>query len=335
MTQRLCSKTCIQVLLFALLLTACGKATPTATPVSGAGEAAVAMIQQQMFSNLTQQAIDNARIQEGAKMTATQQIVDATATKSAHEEELRMTQRADSATQQAWKVTVEAAKAQDVATSQAASLHETQTLVAQGEATRGAALVATEKANSGATATADYKTQQAPIAEARAKALALEAKKAELEFNKSKDTYWLSAYGGWFFAICVLIAAGFMLWKKSQVGVISDKDGKVRIVMINQRALQPELMYQPVLDFSDKQIVTAPNLNIPAETQRQIVHETKVVEAISSLPQGYQRQALSLAGGMASGPAAAVNIQVVQPGNIQPWLDDVQGQMSAHSEEVG
>ena len=67
-----------------LLLTGCGSApTPIATPVevNGAGDAAVELIQQQMYHNLTQQAIDNERIEQGARATATQMVRDATARK--------------------------------------------------------------------------------------------------------------------------------------------------------------------------------------------------------------------------------------------------------------
>jgi hypothetical protein len=111
--------------------------------------------------------------------------------------------------------------------------------------------------------------------------------------------------------------------------VFTYENGRVRIIMVNQRALQPDLMFGPVLDFSDKHEVTAPALGIPEETQRQIAHETKVVEAVRSLPPGYQRQALGLAGGMVQKPA--VNIQVIQPhetGIISQWDADIQSQMA-------
>jgi len=68
------------------------------------------------------------------------------------------------------------------------------------------------------------------------------------------------------------------------------------------------------------------------ETQRQTTHGAQIVQALGALQPGYQRQALGLAGGL-SAPQGAVNIQVVQPGNVQGWLDDVQGQLSARVEE--
>jgi hypothetical protein len=318
-------------LLFSLLvmatLTACaGNATPSATPITDAGGAAVALIQQQMFSNLTQQAIDNQRVQEGAKMTATQQVRDATATQSAHEEAVRMTQRADSATQQAWKVTVAAAQAADAATAQAKIDEKTATAEYHATATQGAMIVATERANNGATATSDYKTQQAPIEDAKKKALDIETKKAELELKRAQDTYWLSAYGGWFFALLVAIAAGFVIWKKSQFGVVLDENGKVRIVMIGKRALLPELMVNPVADFSSKDKVTVPDLGVNAETQSRQAHERNVVDAIAALPQGYPRQAVGLAGGMMGQPGGAqINIQVLSADRMNPVLDEAEG----------
>ncbi len=89
-------------------------------------------------------------------------------------------------------------------------------------------------------------------------------------------------------------------------------------------------MFGPVLDFSQKNMVTAPDLGGSDELQRQIVHETKIVEAVRALPPGYQRQALGLAGGMST-PQPAVNIQVIQPnetGIISQWDADIQNQMA-------
>jgi hypothetical protein len=88
-------------------------------------------------------------------------------------------------------------------------------------------------------------------------------------------------------------------------------------------------MFSPVLDFSQKNTVTAPALGVPNELQQQIAHETKIVEAVRALPPGYQRQAMGLAGGMVQKPA--VNIQVIQPhetGIVSQWDADIQNQMA-------
>jgi hypothetical protein len=306
--------------LLALLFTACSarEITPTPTAVSGAANAAIALIEQDMYLRLTQQAIDNQRIETGARMTATQQIIDATATQARYEDNTKSTQRAESATEQAFSVTVAAAQSFDTATAQA-----------QGTATQMAIVGLTATVEAKATAVSEQKTQEAPLTWAKQTAVYAESEKTQIELQKTQATMWVSAWGGWFFALVVLVVAVFVIWKKSQIGVITDENGRVRMIMINQRALQPDLMFGPVLDFSDKNIVTTPALGTSDEFQRQIVHESKVVEAMRALPPGYQRQALGLAGGMAQKPA--VNIQVIQPGEtgiISQWDADIQGQMA-------
>lgn len=327
------------VLLSLMALTACGGTpTPTSTPVSGVGNAAIELIQQDMYIRLTEQSIENERIRQAAIMTATQQVIHATATEQVRMENAQATRRAESATQQAWQVTVAAGKAFDQLTQQAASSQVAATASSaavtatqQAEATLVAYGEATEQANRFATATAAWQTQQAPILAAKEKALRIETEKAEIELQKMQATMWLSAFGGWVFAAAVIAAAGFVIWKKSQVGVVTGKDGKVKIIMIGKRALQPELMFAPVLDFGDKKSVTVPPLGVSESIQQQIVHETKIVEAINGLPQGYQRQALGLAGGMTAAQRPAVNIQVIQPGEsgvVSQWDADIQGKMA-------
>lgn len=303
--------------------------SPTPTAIVGAGDAAVVFFEQSMYQNLTQQAIDNERIRQAAVMTATQQVIAATATQQTHNENAQATRRAESATERAFEVTVAAAQAADTATAQAHALSVTATVVAQHTATQHAAVIATGQANQQATATADYRTQQAPFEAARLETLRIEQEKAQMELDKAKATMWLSAYGGWVFAVIVAVAAGYVIWKRSQIGVIADENGKVRIVMINKRALSPELMTHPVADFSAPNGVLIPDNGIDPETQRQQAHERNIVDAIKGLPPGYARQGMGLAAGMMQKPA--VNIQVIQPsetGLISQWDADIQGQMA-------
>jgi len=318
-------------LLLLLLLTACsgGEMTPTPTAVSGAANAAIALIQQDMYLRLTQQAIDNQRIETGARMTATQQVIDATATQARYEDNAKSTQRAESATQQAFSVTVAAAQAFDTATAQAQGTATQAANEQHATATQMAVVGLTATVEAKATAVAEQKTQEAPLIWAKQTAVYAESQKTQIELQKTQATMWVSAWGGWFHALVVLVVAVFVIWKKSQIGVITDENGRVRIVMINQRALQPDLMLGPVLDFSQKGTVTAPALGVSTETQLQLAHETKVVEAVRALPPGYQRQAMGLASGMVRKPA--VNIQVIQPnetGIISQWDADIQGQMA-------
>jgi hypothetical protein len=314
-----------------LFLTACSgsETTPTPTAVVGAANAAIALIQQDMYLRLTQQAIDSQRIETGARMTATQQVFDATATQARYEDNAKSTQRAEYATQQVFSVTVEAAKAYDTATAQAQGTATQAASEQHGTATQMAVFGLTATVEAKATSVADQKTQEAPLIWAKQTAVSAESQKTQIELQKTQATMWVSAWGGWFFALVVLVVAIFVIWKKSQIGVIADENGRVRVIMINQRALQPDLMFGPVLDFSQKNTVTAPALGVPDELQKQIAHETKIVEAVRALPPGYQHQAMGLAGGMAQKPA--VNIQVIQPnetGIISQWDADIQNQMA-------
>jgi hypothetical protein len=318
-------------LLLMLLLTACsgGEMTPTPTAGVGVANAAVALIQQDMYLRLTQQAIDNQRIETGARMTATQQIIDATATQARFNADAQVTQRAAAATQQAFQVTVAAAQAFDTATAQAQGTATQAAREQQATATQMAVIGLTATVEAKTTEVADKKTQEAPLVWAKQTAVYAESQKTQIELQKTQATMWVSAWGGWALALVVLVVAVFVIWKKSQIGVIADENGRVRIVMINQRALQPDLMFSPVLDFSGKNLVTAPSLGTSDELQRQVVHETKVVEAVRALPPGYQRQAVGLAGGLVQKPA--VNIQVIQPhetGVVSRWDDDIQNQMA-------
>jgi hypothetical protein len=315
-----------------LALTGCGQMAapqPTATPttgVDGVGDAAVAMIEQQMYSQLTQQAIENDRIEAGARSTATQQVIDATATQQVRQENAHATAQSAQATQQAWQVTVSAAQAQDTATAQA-----------NATATERAVLATTATVQAAATATSAQATQQAPMLFAQQTAIFAQARKTEIELQKSTATMWVSAWGGWVFALVVIVLASFVIWKKSQVGVIpTDQNGKPQMVVINQGGqkilVSPSLMPAPMLTVS-RNGASMPMLVDPA-FQEKTTHGAQVIEAIASLPPGYNRQAMGLAGGLAApNGAGSVNIQVVQPGAVQGWLDDVQGRVSEIVEE--
>jgi hypothetical protein len=318
-------------LCLALFLAACGSASePTPTPTAiGVVDAGVLLLQKQMEIQVTQQAIENLRIENGARLTATQQVLDVTATQAQKAIEAQATRRAEASTQQAFSVTVAAAQAFDTATAQAQGTATQAASVQQATATQLAVLGLTATVEARSTEVAEQKTQEAPLIWAKQTAVYAESQKTQIELQKTQATMWVSAWGGWFLALVVLVVAVFVIWKKSQIGVITDENGRVRVIMINQRALQPDLMFGPVIDFSDKKAVTAPTLGVSDEIQRQVTHETKVVEAIEAMPPGYQRPALGLAGSLAQKPA--INIQVIQPsetGLVSQWDADIQGQMA-------
>lgn len=321
-----------------VFLTACGSAeTPTPTPVQvdGAGEAAVEMIQQEMYSRLTQQAVENDRIEAGARATATQQIMDATATQARYLADARETQRADSATQQAWQVTVAAAQAHETATAQAAAAGTQQALVNLAQTQEARATATQFAVLARQTETSVQQTQEAPMIAARLEALEIEKEKARIDLQRARDTYFLQTYCVYGLGLALVAAGGFVLWKKSQVGVIMDENGRVRVVMIKNQALRPELMSQAVIDFSQKR-AQVPDLGSSAEMQLQLAHERNMVDAIDALPPGYPRQAMGMLGSLSTPQAGTnFNIQVVQPNAVQPWLEDVQGQLAQGAEEDG
>jgi hypothetical protein len=190
-----------------LALTGCAgqSATlPTATPGVDPVAAGVQLIQQDMVLRLTQQAIEAARIEAGAKMTATQQVIDATATAVRHAEEAQQTQVASAATQTVWNVTVAAAHAQDTATAEAqaaataqAFVQATSTAAAQATGTQAAALAITATVVANGTATADAKTQQAPILAAQNRELEARVQSAELAAERERMTNGVMAWGPW------------------------------------------------------------------------------------------------------------------------------------------
>jgi hypothetical protein len=269
----------------------------------------------------TQQAEDLIWKRVMERMTATQAVLDATATQEQKAANAQNTAEAKVATQQVWKVTVQAAQAFDTATAQAqaaatqmAYVHATTTAEAQGTATQMAVVGLTATIAAHETSTAEYKTQQAPIIAAEQRALEAKTQSTELKLRQEKATEFFWA---WFFPIAVVLAlaaAVYVLWKKSKVGVIQDDRGNIRIVMINGQALNPDLMFRPVIQFR-RDGAFAPILGTSDTDQRQVTHEAKVVSAIQALPPGYPKQGLNLVGGMATGQPA-VNIQVVQPGQL-------------------
>lgn len=328
MNRRLSFSLLLAGLLFLLSLSGCGESAfspPTATPSPtdiGISGAVVQLLEQEAYIRLTQQSIDNQRIQMGAIMTATQMVIDATATQQARSENATATERSAQITAQVWQVTVDAAKANDAATQQSQ---------ATGTAVYHQGVTATVAA--GATATTEYKTQMAPIWRAEEQAAEARARKTEIELRQAQATEMVDAW--WLYILVFVLAIAFLyyLWKKSQVGVIIDERGRLRLVMVGQTALNPDLMFRPVMDFRNERI-TAPRLDVPDDTQRQITHEAKIVDAIAMLPPGgYNRQGVGLLGGMVNqNQPGAVNIQVVQPGQMDGIRRELDAKLSEEDE---
>lgn len=288
--------------------------TATPTPVYGVVDAGLELIRQDMYLRLTQQVIDNQRIEAGARMTATQVVIDAAHTQQARSDYATATERSAQTTAQVWQVTVDAAKNSDAATQQA-----------QATGTAVYHLGTTATVVAAATATSDHRTQMAPIWAAEEQAAEARARKTEIELRQAQATEVVDAW--WLYVLVFVLALAFLyyLWKKSQVGVILDR-GRLRIVMVGKTALNPDLMFRPVMDFSDGQI-QAPRLDVPDETQRQITHEAKIVDAISFLPPSGGGQGMKLLGSMTGQQSGSVNIQVLQPGQLSDIRRELDGKL--------
>lgn len=307
--------------LLLMVLPGCGESAfspptdpPTPTTDLGISSAVVELLEQEAYIRLTQQYIDNQRIEMGAIMTATQMVIDAAATQQARSDNTTATERSAQTTAQVWQVTVDAAKNSDAATQQAQ---------ATGTAIYHQSVTATVIA--AATATTEHKTQMAPIWRADEQAAEARARKTEIELRQAQATEVVDAW--WLYILVFVLALAFLyyLWKKSQVGVILDERGRLRIVMVGQTALNPDLMFRPVMDFSNGQI-RAPRLDTPDDTQRQITHEAKIVDAISMLPPSGGNQGVKMLGNMTSQPGS-VNIQVLQPGQLTDILRELDGKL--------
>lgn len=296
---------CNCLALFVLLLSACGpSATPTPQPTPTAqqdttGALVVQMLQQQIGMQATQQVLDQQRINNEARMTATALAVEATATEQARLDERARANAGATSTQQVWEATQQAGVAQ--ATSTAAA-----------EATKGSVEA----------------TRSAAAWNAQATAQAAQAENTVIELNKTKMTYGITAWGPWVILLIVVGAFIFYIWKKSQVGIVqTDSSGRYPVMVIQEgkrkMVLMPDRLPVGLLELMDDG-ASAPQLTDP-ESQRQATRGAQIVDAVKSLPPGHPRQAVGMASSLTTNPGAQVNIQVVQPDRLGPVLDEVEG----------
>ena len=288
---------------FALLLTACAASTtqtPQPSPTAqqdNTGALVVQMLQQQIGMQATQQVLEQQRINNEARMTATQLSLNATATEQGRLDEVARLNAGATSTQQVWEVTKQAAVAQSTST-------------AAAEATKGSIEA----------------TRSAAAWNAQATAQAAQAENTVIELDKTRMTYGVTAWGPWVLLFLVGGAFAFYIWKKSQVGIVqTDASGRYPVMVIQdgkrKTVLMPDRLPVPLLELHDG--ASAPQLT-DTESQRMATRGAQVVDAVKSLPPGYPRQAVGMAGSLAANPPAQVNIQVVQPDRLGPVLDEVE-----------
>jgi hypothetical protein len=331
-----------RLMIFLLLLMmasmACGlpaESLPTVTPTPGVDPVAagVQLIQQDMILRITEQAIEAQRIETGAKLTATQQVLDATATALRHDENVQQTEVAAASTKSVWQVTVAAGKSYDAATAQAqetataqAFVQATSTAAAQATGTQAAVFGITATVAAEAMKTSDFKTQQAPFVEAKMTAVRAQAESAELAASRERMTNGFIAWGPWFIALVAVAAFVFVLIRKSQVGTVErDANGMMPGVVLfhngQKQFIVPDRMFSPVLTL-DSHGISAPQLADP-ERQEGATRRAQAVEAINALPPQTQRQGMGLMA-QTFNTATRPTIEVMESGQVAGWVDEAE-----------
>jgi len=324
-------KKIITLMMLMLFLTACGAdETPTPTPEMSAGEAAVQLIQEDMKLRLTQQSIEAARLETSARMTATQQVMDATATEQRHVENIQATRQAAAATQRVWDVTVQAGYAQDTetavaraaATQQAEQAHGTEVALGYLHGTSTAQIQATERTVKA--------TQDQASWSAQATAQYAQAESAKFAADRERMTNGVMAWGPWIIALVAMGVAAFAIIRKSQVGTVErDENGMMPGVMVFHKGqkmfISPDRMFAPVLNFG-RQGVTAPQL-VDSERQEGATRRAQAVEAINALPPQAQRQGMGLMS-QTFNEVTSKRIEVVGQEQLTGWLDEAETKLS-------
>jgi len=313
-----------------LMLTACGaESTPNAIPTNemGVSDAVIRLVEQGAIQQVTQQAINNARLEEQAAQTATQAIAGGTATARAETQNRQATAQVALETKRVFDVTVEAAKLHEAQTITVADNRATSTVEAQKTSTQMAVTGITATVAYQGTAMSAQKTQQAPIDEAKLKALNAEAASAQLAYERELATNSFTAWGPWVFAFACLVALGFVLIKKSEVGVIKDGQGHTELVKIGKDVIKPANMERPLIHLG-KLGATSPDLGVTADIQRQSTREANTVAGIRALPQWMQQQAKTFLGDMMGSRAPGVQIQVLQPGQMGSIRGELEEQLA-------
>jgi len=319
------------LMFFMLFLTACSAdETATPTPEMGVGDAAVKLIQEDMKLRLTQQSIEAARLETGARMTATQQVMDATATEQRHNENSQATRQAAAATQRVWDVTVQAGYAQDTATAEAKAAAATATEQAHGTAVALGYLHATSTAQIQATERTVKATQDQASWSAQATAQSAQAESAQLAADRERMTNGVMAWGPWLIALVAMAVAAFAIIRKSQVGTVErDENGMMPGVMIFHKGqkmfVSPDRMFAPVLNFG-RQGVTAPQL-VDMERQEGATRRAQAVEAINALPPQAQRQGMGLMS-QTFNEVTSKRIEVLGQEQLGGWIEEAESKLS-------
>jgi hypothetical protein len=90
-------------------------------------------------------------------------------------------------------------------------------------------------------------------------------------------------------AIVLTAAVALYVYRYSRVREVTDGDGTVQLLFFDDKAIRPQLMAGPVIEF-DKDGITMPMLTAPAE-QSKVTERAQAVEAIKNMPANTTPQA--------------------------------------------
>jgi hypothetical protein len=268
----------------------------TATQGMDAVSAGVQLIQQDMVLRLTQQAVENARIEAGAKMTATQQVVDAAATvdekarkdkaaavEAAREE--KATAMAATATYEVWQITAQAGQ-----TMQAIEYSNATSTVQAAETKQAIAyMAATDTSQAQATEKSVKATQDTTTWNLRATQQAAEAESAKLAAEREKMTNGVTAWGPWVGFAIALAAAVYFARQYLRVRAFKpDERGDAPYLVVDGvKVLDLDAMPGALLDLKTQ---TAPLLTSP-ENAAQIKARDQFIDLNTrGLPNQFQER---------------------------------------------
>lgn len=311
-----------RVIFFVLMMclsSGCGGSSAQQTPTPGmdAVSAGVLLIQQDMALRLTQQAIDAERVETGARMTATQQVISAQETAQERGRQQQLADQAATATYQVFEVTRDAAYAQATSTAQAQATGTAQAFVGM-----------TATIAAGQTATSVAQTQEAPIIAARNKEIQAQADSVALAAERERMMNGVIAWGPWVIVFIALGAAIYFGHKYFRIRIFkADERGDAPYLVIGNQIIDLDALPGPLLDLATK---SAPLLTSPENAANIKARDQFIDLNTRGLP--YQFQERKPTGQMPM-PGPSSKVEIAPYGDVQKLLGAAEDQLG--DEEVG
>lgn len=317
----------LTLLILVLSLIGCAaEATPAPTSVNPA-EIGMTMLAQKVDAEATQ-------LRVGLQFTATAQVIEATRNVESTQAAMAVTEqfrqdavatdaqvRRDAAATEQRKrdeAATEQARRDVEATAEQDRLNVIGTATAQMAATWSAATLQVLPMH-------DQWTQQAVAMEQALATNEVELSNLDVQQQTQKNTLeWAIPF---LISIAMTALLSMYVIRRSRTREIkNDETGAVDALLIdNEQVIRPQLMPGPVLDISGK-IATAPQVT-DAETQNEVTRRAQAVEALRAMPtQAPTANATLMANQVFGETRKPLSIEVVEPDQVRPWLDDVMRQ---------